>query len=387
MTSYGQVTESNGENYENGGTETNYFIQQDVEAGTIMGSDIVLNGAKTNYSISYNGKLKSENIIKRLPDDSKIVVKSTSYHYKEDPRAYRELSGYLASQNGTTVYLPDTTTSTNLAQIQRFVDLYALKQYYIISPWVYPDTVKQITYDENGLNPVSETSVNYYDNINHLQVTRVESVNSKGELIRKQNKYPEDFTALSPYAEMVANNMTGQVVESKDFNNNVETAATRVHYKKWDNNNFDVDSLLKSYRGGPYQQEGIITKRDSAGNVLEYTNKNSIENSVLWGYKRTYPVALIKGTNYAQVISSLSVSESALQNLTNAQLESAVNNLRNTRTQITSYLYKPLTGVIGVTDTKGLTTSYEYDNFQRLKDVKDKDGKVIKHTDYHYQGQ
>ncbi len=55
--------------------------------------------------------------------------------------------------------------------------------------------------------------------------------------------------------------------------------------------------------------------------------------------------------------------------------------------QVTTYTYNPLVGMTSSTDAKGETTYYEYDTFQRLMNVKDKDGNIIKHMDYHYQGQ
>jgi len=54
--------------------------------------------------------------------------------------------------------------------------------------------------------------------------------------------------------------------------------------------------------------------------------------------------------------------------------------------QMSTYTVDPLVGMTSSTDAKGETTYYEYDSFQRLKNIKDKDGNIIKHTDYHYQG-
>jgi hypothetical protein len=54
---------------------------------------------------------------------------------------------------------------------------------------------------------------------------------------------------------------------------------------------------------------------------------------------------------------------------------------------MTTYTYDPLVGVTSTTDPKGQTVYYEYDPFLRLMNVKDKDGNIIKHTDYHYHGQ
>ncbi|WP_419699070.1 hypothetical protein [Mucilaginibacter sp. NFX135] len=55
--------------------------------------------------------------------------------------------------------------------------------------------------------------------------------------------------------------------------------------------------------------------------------------------------------------------------------------------QMTTYTYDPLVGMTSMTDPKNETTTYEYDSLQRLKIVRDKDGNIVKQTNYHYQGQ
>ncbi|WP_419699082.1 hypothetical protein [Mucilaginibacter sp. NFX135] len=55
--------------------------------------------------------------------------------------------------------------------------------------------------------------------------------------------------------------------------------------------------------------------------------------------------------------------------------------------QMVTYTYSPIVGVASSTDVKNQTTTYEYDNFLRLMNVKNKDGNIVKHMDYHYQGQ
>lgn len=55
--------------------------------------------------------------------------------------------------------------------------------------------------------------------------------------------------------------------------------------------------------------------------------------------------------------------------------------------EMTTYTYEPLIGITSSIDPKGETTYYEYDSFQRLMNVRDKDQNIIKHIDYHYQGQ
>ncbi len=41
-------------------------------------------------------------------------------------------------------------------------------------------------------------------------------------------------------------------------------------------------------------------------------------------------------------------------------------------------------GLTAVTDENHSTTSYEYDGFGRLKNVKDRDGNIRKNYSYHY---
>jgi YD repeat-containing protein len=64
-------------------------------------------------------------------------------------------------------------------------------------------------------------------------------------------------------------------------------------------------------------------------------------------------------------------------------------NINNLRTQlpdaqITTYTYKPLVGMTSMTDPRGVKIFYEYDDFNRLKCIKDNNGNIIQKFDYHY---
>lgn len=56
------------------------------------------------------------------------------------------------------------------------------------------------------------------------------------------------------------------------------------------------------------------------------------------------------------------------------------------KAQMTTYTYDPLVGMTSRTDAKGMTTYYEYDGFQRLKNIKDRNGNILKNFCYNYKG-
>jgi len=55
--------------------------------------------------------------------------------------------------------------------------------------------------------------------------------------------------------------------------------------------------------------------------------------------------------------------------------------------ELTTFTYDKLVGITSSTDPKGLTTFYEYDALQRLLNVKNADGDIVKNYQYHYQPQ
>jgi len=92
------------------------------------------------------------------------------------------------------------------------------------------------------------------------------------------------------------------------------------------------------------------------------------------------------GSNIATV--SGLINQTILDNpLDDISLQNHLNSLRSIPGALVStYTYAPLIGITSETDSKGMTTYYEYDAFNRLKLIRDKDKHIVKQFEYKYGG-
>lgn len=140
--------------------------------------------------------------------------------------------------------------------------------------------------------------------------------------------------------------------------------------------------------------------------VTQLHNYLNINASYYWGYNESYPIVKVENSTSSIVqnavllslpseFSSVDEMLTSLEALTlasqKATLKSFNDSIRNNTSLenafITSYTYLPTVGMTSQTDPKGYTIYYEYDDFNRLKHVKDADGNIISENDYHYKGQ
>ncbi len=136
---------------------------------------------------------------------------------------------------------------------------------------------------------------------------------------------------------------------------------------------------------------------DNYGNPLEVSQSDGIRIIYIWGYDDTLPIAKIVNASYegmpqdvldniAQIKNTLSTS--FITAGTNEYVQAQLNSLRNhsyfRNAQFTSMTHIPLIGVDNVTDPRGNTTYYSYDEFNRLKLVKDKDANILSRNEYNY---
>ncbi|MBP4139147.1 DUF5977 domain-containing protein [Flavobacterium geliluteum] len=255
----------------------------------------------------------------------------------------------------------------------------------------------------NGHELVKST-VNTYD-LDTGNLKSEATKNSKKEDLITKYFYPTDSEMESePFInELIARNLVGRPISTKSFQGGKLSEQKTEYLIDFSTANL----LLPKY---VYENKGELTidnlndkkitydKYDEKGNVLQYTIESGMPVSIIWGYNKTQPIAKIENVAYT----ALEQYVSNLQNLSNQDddncmsssckeqnLRVALNSLRTnfSNAMVTTYTYNPLVGVTSITDPKAIPSYYEYDAFNRLKFIKDKDLNILQKYCYNYKGQ
>ncbi len=280
-------------------------------------------------------------------------------------------------------------------------------EYEVISGLTYLSNEHNITY--NGGNAITQQSSFEVNPLNIENSNSNFEKSDNGKII-KRTKYLIDFTEINLPVWMQAMKQKGIIaapIEQFDIleknGNEYITGATLFEYdangKIIKTFRFQTNELLylSSFQPSFINSSGTLEKDSRYILKVSFTYTNyciteqlaadGITTSFIWGYKQQYPVAKIIGKSYQDAINQSNINLTLLDNPTDdATMRTELNKLRNlTDCFVQTYTYKPLVGITSETDPNGKTIFYEYDSFNRLKLIRDKDNKILKTFDYKYQ--
>lgn len=210
-------------------------------------------------------------------------------------------------------------------------------------------------------------------------------------LLIQQNRLSTPVKKTVAIHDSVGSSQTTNLAEEKiTYQSNANThnklmfsSAQSLKIGQLNDNDFNTNIHIKRY--------------DANGNILEKElNGGTAVVSYIWAYNHSLPVAKLENIRYDQIPQNLiQAIQSATdgQNYNESSLLTALNNLRistNVNLQnamITTYTHKPLIGISTVTDPKGDRQTFIYDEFNRLKFVKDRFNNILSENQYHYKTQ
>ncbi|MEX0273995.1 MAG: hypothetical protein AB3N16_06430, partial [Flavobacteriaceae bacterium] len=243
---------------------------------------------------------------------------------------------------------------------------------------------KRQTFDYN--------TTNFQPNIEHLFVkdNGVEK-DYLTETFFAVGGYPTDYEGLATdVSQMETLNMINVPIYIRNSLDGNKIGTTQHVYSQFHTNRIDLSSTWTEKDGNNSDLEKRIEFHDydNHGNPLEVSLANGSKTSYIWGYNQTVPVAKVEnatrldiealsgfGANFHAGTANLSVGD---ENTLRSGLPNAM---------ITTIEYEPLIGPTKITDPRDYSTSFTYDEFNRLLQIKDDDLNLISDYKYHYKGQ
>ena len=277
---------------------------------------------------------------------------------------------------------------------QKISNLNILK-YKTLSYWHYLSKTVNTAYDINGNNPVINNSEYFYDNDYHLKRTRTEITNSKGEVLKTKYYYANEMINTT----LINAHRIGEVLKTESFKDATLLSTQKTIYNTFNANYLPqkIQTLKGIYNSttNKFEDRVIFHNYDNEGNPIEVSKKDGTKVYYVWGYYKTQPIAKIEGYSDAQlsaiqtkintaIIASNNDTTPALETTLRTTLKAIRDDINMVNAQVTTFTYDPLIGVTSVTDPRGQTIYYHYDNFNRLQFVKDNEGKILGKTEYNY---
>ncbi|MFD0862226.1 RHS repeat domain-containing protein [Sungkyunkwania multivorans] len=299
-------------------------------------------------------------------------------------------------------YGSDLVSSENVivAKMGAFM-FYRKYKNYSSSMFSIRNTTDSYYYEGASIDTVSVSSGTFYDSYpTHYFATRTETSDSEGNTLKRVTTYPEDL--ISPTAAeqaLISQHRHATPIEVKmtrvlPDNTEEELSTQHTRYKDWGNGIVLPDTISMAKGNDNLQARLTYHKYDSSSNPLEVSLKDGTRISYVWGYNEQYPIAKLEHASYdtmttAQLSAIDTVklaSDADVDQPTEQAFRNALQALRDNfpDAMVSTYTYDPLVGVTSMTDPRGYTMYYEYDEFQRLKHVRDAEGNLLSKNEYHY---
>ncbi len=407
---YSRIIIKNG--LDNGVLERNYYTTNDYPieepkllrngSNILNSSDHELIDAYTNggHFPYYNnndvllGKMRLE---RAFNDNNEFVSqKKFQYHYDLIEEMQQEITIYKSQLVPSSVNEADYEMQFN-PKIFSHRNL----QHVIEDKTIYPDhDIEQVThlsYLEQF--PFVKESKTIF-NTNHSITTRnyyaleINNANVLGNIPLTSNE-------MESIASLNRKHQINSPIQTENYRNDKLTNIQRTSFETFQNNNTLPGSIASAKDSRHLEKQVEFTAYNAKGNLEEASRTNGSKIRYVWGYHKQYIIAKIEGYQDDFTPTQISLIDNAI-NLSNLDNDRTVDYtgkegaLRQALDQIkqgfpnalvTTSTYDPLIGVTSITDARGETIYYNYDDYNRLEFIKDHNNYVITQYCYNYKGE
>ncbi|MBO9620948.1 MAG: hypothetical protein J7539_18145, partial [Niabella sp.] len=380
----GGVTEVVFSNHDNGFIDksANGYLTNFLTTDELSGN--VLNKLAFNSMEQERGKV----LLTKTYDRTKRLLQKVQYAYNDAPLRFddkirsidfkSEIFGNIVNMGG----YPRLEGSTEVTKMSA----YSVYSYY---PYLKKKTTTVYGITENDF--VDQTEEYFYTDAPYYKLKEIVTTSSKNEAVKTEYKYPFDFPTTPIYQEMTAKNIVAPIIQRVDSRGGRQTSLAITDYAKFDFSEplYRPDLYRVQNKSYPLDTIYKFAKYDRLGNIIEMEKSKNIKEVYLWGYKGLYPVAKIIGDKgFDEIISASGLDMTQLNDpVSDESLRSYLSSLRSIPgVQASIYTYKYHVGMTSETNAEGRSIYYEYDNFGKLKMVKDDAGKILKKYCYNYAG-
>jgi len=289
--------------------------------------------------------------------------------------------------------------------------------FFYTSTWVKLLESTTKTYFDNATSSIESKTTYQYDDSDQAYYRHIKPISqtthdSLGEEVKTVYEYPQELLNEPHTSDLVDANRIANPLITSNYKNIIGVyqliGKQKSIYEDWGNGILEPEKIqtLKGELSATniFEDRIVFEDYDDYGNPLEVSKADGTHIIYIWGYNNTQPIAKIENASYigmlAPLISVINDAKIASNNdndncrsinCKEQLLRDALDNLRNhpdlADAMVTTYTYDPLVGVTSTTDPRGYTVYYEYDDFNRLKQVKDKDGNILSKNDYNYKTQ
>lgn len=274
---------------------------------------------------------------------------------------------------------------------------------------IHINRVKLISKKETLLNPDSIEEMTSYTYVNaNSSIIRSESkTESNGANLETRFFYATDSSLSGEpvISELLSKNIVGVPLLAQSYKGTEKLMEEKKAYAKDATTSNLLLPKYQYFKKGTDSSTNLFKKKmtydlyDSKGNLLQFSQENGVPISFIWGYNGTYPIAKLESVAYSSISSTIIATIQTQSNQDNDNcslpsckqeiLRASLNSLRMDFpfAKITTWTLDPLIGKTSQTGVKGDVLFYEYEEYNRIKAIRDRNYNILSENQYHFSTQ